>query len=188
MHALVVGLVMLIIADLRGLWPRALSRPGAAATDAGLLTVLAILLVAKGYGDARQAATLVYALPVQARIGTVAGMAVAFLLLAAAVVPGNLRRHVRRPVRLAVFSWAVAHLLANGSSADLVLFGTIAVWSLAMLAFSRDTRARGTHARSAWPWDLAHVVIALLVMFVAMRWFHPLVVGVSPAIGMGAWH
>ena len=42
----------------------------------------------------------------------------------------------------AVLLWSIGHLIANGSAADLVLFGAFLVWSVADLAssYARDRR------------------------------------------------
>lgn len=46
----------------------------------------------------------------------------------------RLRRHFRHPMLWGTVVWAVAHLLVNGDSASLVLFGWIAIWALAEMA------------------------------------------------------
>ena len=47
----------------------------------------------------------------------------AFVLLAAAYVPGNrIKALVGHPMVLGTEFWAVAHLLANGNLADVLLF------------------------------------------------------------------
>ena len=52
-----------------------------------------------------------------------------FVLLVAAYVPSRIRGYVKHPMLLAVKLWALAHLLANGTAAALVLF-------LAFLAYA----------------------------------------------------
>lgn len=42
----------------------------------------------------------------------------------------RLRRHFRHPMLWGTVVWAVAHLLVNGDTASLILFGGIAVWAL----------------------------------------------------------
>ena len=70
----------------------------------------------------------------------------AFILVAAAYVPGTrIKRAVGHPMVLGVKVWAVAHLLANGAVADLVLFGSILVWAVFNYAAARRRdRAAGT--------------------------------------------
>ena len=53
----------------------------------------------------------------------------AFVLLAAAYVPCNsIKARLHHPMVLGVKVWAFAHLLANGTLADLLLFGGFLAW------------------------------------------------------------
>lgn len=54
----------------------------------------------------------------------------AFVLLAAAYLPTNLRRFTANPMLWGVAIWAIAHLLANGDLASLVLFGGLGAFAL----------------------------------------------------------
>lgn len=74
-------------------------------------------------------------------------MPVAFILLVAAYIPGNIRRFTRHPMLAGVLLWAVAHLIANGDLASLLLFGTFALYSvLDMLSASYRTAATSRSA------------------------------------------
>jgi hypothetical protein len=54
----------------------------------------------------------------------------AFPLLFAAFLPGRIQTWAKHPMLLAVILWALAHLIANGNLADVVLFGSFLAWSL----------------------------------------------------------
>ena len=56
----------------------------------------------------------------------------AFTLALASVFPGYIKARAQYPLLLATLLWAVAHLLTNGSVADLLLFGTFVLWSIAV--------------------------------------------------------
>lgn len=57
-------------------------------------------------------------------------MLFSLILLAAANVPRNrIKSWVRHPMLLGTQLWFVAHLLANGNLADVLLFGSFLVWS-----------------------------------------------------------
>ena len=49
----------------------------------------------------------------------------------AAYLPGRIKTAARHPMLLAVKFWAVAHLLANGTLADALLFGGFLAWAVA---------------------------------------------------------
>ena len=62
--------------------------------------------------------------PVWLRHLAIALNLIAFILLAAFVVPaGRMKARLGHPMLLSVKVWAFAHLLANGTLADLFLFG-----------------------------------------------------------------
>ena len=54
-----------------------------------------------------------------------------FPLLFAAYLPGRIRAAAKHPMLLAVKLWATAHLLANGTLADVLLFGGFLAWAVA---------------------------------------------------------
>lgn len=54
---------------------------------------------------------------------------IAFVLMGAANAPTNLKRHLRHPMLTGVIVWAIAHLLANGDSRSVILFGGLGIWA-----------------------------------------------------------
>ncbi|ALT78584.1 NnrU family protein [Paucibacter sp. KCTC 42545] len=73
----------------------------------------------------------------------------AFMLMVAAYVPGNLlKARLHHPMVLSVKLWAAAHLLANNTLADVLLFGGFLVW--AILCF-RAARQRDRVAGTVYP-------------------------------------
>jgi uncharacterized membrane protein len=57
-------------------------------------------------------------------------MLFAFIMLVAAYVPSNIRRRLRHPMLAAIKVWAVAHLIANGDLASLLLFGSFLAYAV----------------------------------------------------------
>jgi uncharacterized membrane protein len=96
-----------------------------------LVSLAALILVVHGYGVARQAPLVIYAPPLALRHVALLLMLPVFPLLFAAYLPGRIQRAARHPMLLAVMLWAAAHLLANGSLADVLLFGSFFIWALA---------------------------------------------------------
>ena len=148
-----------------------------------VLSLIGFVLIVYGYGLARQVPAVVYAPPVWLRhLGTVLTIP-AFILLAAASVPGTrIKRMVGHPMVLGVKVWAVAHLLANGAVADLVLFGSILVWAgVNYAAARRRDRAAGTvYAVGPASRDVRAVVIGLAVWAVFAFWLHGILIGPRP--------
>jgi len=152
----------------------------------GLYSVLSLagfLLIVFGYGAARHNPHVLWATPLLLR--HVAGllMLLAFVLLAAAYVPGNqIKARLHHPMVLAVKVWALAHLLANNTLADLLLFGAFLVW--AVLDF-RSARRRDRAAGTRYPAGQAArtgvtVVVGLVAWALFAFWAHLQLFGVRP--------
>ncbi len=94
-----------------------------------VVSLLGFALLCWAYGQARQQAAVLWSLPQGMRHLTVLLMLVSWVLLLAAYVPGNsIKARVHHPMLLSVQVWALAHLLANGGSAQLLLFGSFLLW------------------------------------------------------------
>lgn len=96
-----------------------------------LVALAGFLLMWRGYSLARLEPHLLYVPP--AGLRHVAGllMVPVFPLLLATYLPGRLRSLAVHPMLVAVKLWALAHLLANGMLADVVLFGGVLAWAVA---------------------------------------------------------
>jgi uncharacterized membrane protein len=96
-----------------------------------LASLVGLVLLIYGYGVARQAPVVLYTPPTALRHVALLLMLPVFPLLFAAYLPGRIQRTVKHPMLLAVQLWAAAHLLANGTLADVFLFGAFLVWAVA---------------------------------------------------------
>lgn len=109
--------------------------------------------------------------------------------------PGIVRL-TRHPLLLALALWAAAHLLPNGDLAHVILFGTFA--GFAVLGGRMVDRRRQREMGMRWH-DLRRVVAATpitstltadtalrlvlgLLLYAALIWMHPIVIGVSPLL------
>ena len=148
-----------------------------------VLSVLGLALIIWGYGAARQQPVLLWIAPAWTRHLAALLTIPAFVLLVATYVPGNLiKARVHHPMVLGVTLWALAHLLANNTLADLLLFGGFLLW--AVLSF-RAARARDRAAGVVYPPGRAGpTAVAVLVGVGAWAlfafWAHGLLFGVRP--------
>jgi uncharacterized membrane protein len=148
-----------------------------------LASLLGFALVVWGYGQARLSPTVLWASPVWARHLASLLTLVAFVLLAAAYVPGNgIKARLHHPMVLGIKTWALAHLLANNTVADLLLFGSFLVW--AVLSF-RAARGRDRAAQTVYPaGTVAGTALTVVVGLVAWAafafWGHAALIGVKP--------
>ena len=156
-----------------------------------LVAALGLVLIVVGYGRASADPVLLWSPPLWLRHVTLLLTAVAFVLLAAAYVPGNrIRAAVGHPMVLGVKVWAFAHLLANGTLPSLVLFGAFLAWAVAdFVAARRRDRREGIErtASGGLGASLATVAAGLVAWVLFVGWLHRWLIGVSPiAIGGGA--
>jgi len=96
-----------------------------------LISAAGLVLLVMGYVAARQSPVLLYAPPVWTRHLAFVLMLPVFPLLLAAYLPGAIKARLKHPMLAAVKIWAVAHLIANGMLADLLLFGGLLAWAVA---------------------------------------------------------
>ena len=136
-------------------------------------------LLIYGYGAARQSPVVLYTLPTAMRHVALLLMLPVFPLLVAAYMPGRIKAIAKHPMLLATKLWAVAHLLANGTLVDALLFGSVLVWAgLDRLSLKRrPPRPVKTAPPSRWN-DLAAIVLGLALYGLTLRYLHALLIGV----------
>jgi uncharacterized membrane protein len=148
-----------------------------------IVAILGFVLIVWGYGLARGAPVVLFSPPVWTKHVAALLTIPAFILLAAAYVPGTrIKRAVGHPMVAGVKTWAFAHLLANGTLADVVLFGSFLVWAIAdYIAARRRDRAAGTvYVVGPITRDVAAVVVGLLAWAAFAFWLHAVLIGVRP--------
>src|SRR5208282_3882167 len=110
-----------------------------------LLSAIGFVLIVWGFAEARFTAPELWTPFAGARHATIFLMLVAMLLLAAYLFKqSHITAAVHHPMVWSVAVFALAHLIANGSAADAVLFGAFLVWAAADLvsSYARDRRDR----------------------------------------------
>lgn len=152
----------------------------------GLYSVVAIAgfaLIVYGYGLSRQAPVELWSPPIWTRHLASLLMLPAFILLAAAFVPGtHIKARIGHPMTMSVKVWALAHLLSNGRLADVILFGVFLAWAvLVYIAARKRDRAAGiTYPAVGASRDLIAIVIGIVATAVFAKWLHAWLIGVAP--------
>ncbi|HEY2256363.1 MAG TPA: NnrU family protein [Variovorax sp.] len=147
-----------------------------------VVSVVALVLLIYGYGQARQAPIQLYTPPTALRHLALLLLLPVFPLFLAAYLPGRIQRMARHPMLLSVKLWATAHLLANGTLADVLLFGGFLVWAIAD-RISVKRRAVQHQVPGAPPGalnDVIALVVGLMVYAAFLFWVHVWLIGVSP--------
>jgi uncharacterized membrane protein len=148
-----------------------------------VLSAVGLGLIIWGYAAARQDPVALWAPMTWARHLASLLTLMSFVLLAAAYVPGNgIKARLHHPMVLGVKLWALAHLLANHTLADLLLFGGFLVW--AVLNF-RAARRRDAAAGTIYPGGtlgrtLVTVVLGLAAWAAFAFWAHGAWIGIRP--------
>ena len=140
------------------------------------VSLAGLILTGIGYGQTPQ--EQIFEPSQTARTFLPVAMAIAFVLVAVANLPGRIRRLVRHPMLAGVLIWAALHLLANGDLASNIMFGAFALWAVFAIlsAESRGKRlGRGPGSLKA---DLVGAIAGLLV-FAIVFYFHADLFGVS---------
>ena len=148
-----------------------------------LIALAGLALIAWGFDLAREQPVIVWMPPVGMRHAAALLTLLAFVLLAAAYVPGNqIKARLHHPMVLGVKSWALAHLLATGMLAHLLLFGSFLVW--AVLNFRAARQRDRAEGMSYAPGTVRATVITLVLGVAGWAAFafglHGLLIGIKP--------
>jgi uncharacterized membrane protein len=146
-----------------------------------VVSLAGFFMICKGFALAHRAPDLLYTPPGWLRYVAVVLMLPAFPLLFASVLPGRIRTAMKHPLLAGVKFWALAHLLANGMLADVLLFGSFLAWAVVDRISFKRRPPQNLRTAPERPWnDAAAVILGLVVyavfLFAAHRWLF----GVAP--------
>ena len=166
-----------------GLRARAVAKLGEGGWK-GLYAVVAIIgfvLLVRGFAEARESSVMLYTPPGWMRHVTFLLMLPVFPLLLAAYFPGRIKTATKHPMLAAVIFWALAHLLSNGSLADVLLFGGFLAWAVLDRISLKRRPAQRIATAAARPFnDVLAVVVGLGLYVLFIAWAHVRLFGVSP--------
>jgi uncharacterized membrane protein len=157
-----------------------------------IVSIIGLLLIVSGYSAARIEPIVLYTPPTGMAHAASLLTLIAFVLLIAAYIPGNLiLRKLKHPMTLAVKVWAFAHLLSNGTLADVLFFGGFLVWSVLVYRSARRRAPVENPGLSNLPAVIASrppsmlaSLVTLVVGIGAWAWFafegHAMLIGVAP--------
>lgn len=188
MSILVIGLVIFFavhsVSIVNDAWRNRVAAKMGQWTWKGLYAVVAIVglvLIVWGYGLARQAPVVLYVPPAGLRHLSMLLLVPVFPLLFAAYMPGRIQTVTRHPMLLAVQLWAIAHLLVNGTLADVLLFGAFLVWAVVdRISMSGRSQRPLPGAPRSRANDIIAVVAGLALYVAFIFGLHTWLIGVSP--------
>jgi uncharacterized membrane protein len=187
MTLLIIGIVVFLgihlLPTVGGLRERLVGRLGENGYKAlfSLLSIAGFVLLV--FGFARAPLIQIWSPPDWTRWVAIVLMLPAFILMVAAYVPGQIKAKLKHPFLGAIKTWALAHLIANGDLASIILFASF----LAYAAYDRITlkhrEERGliTVPSTGPPRnDVIAVILGAVLYVVFLVWLHPLLIGTTP--------
>jgi uncharacterized membrane protein len=154
-----------------------------------LVSIIGIVLIAYGFAQYRASGLIpVWNPPLWTRHIVIALMWPASILIAAAYIPGNIKKTVKHPLLIAVKTWAFAHLCANGDLGGIILFGSVLAWAV----YDRiSLKYRSDSGGPPIPYggtrnDIIAIVVGTIIYLALGLVFHPIVIGL-PAFGTSAF-
>jgi len=145
-----------------------------------LLSAVGLVLIIWGFGRARLDSAILYDPPVWTRHIALTLMLLSFIAMAVYIFPaGRLKPILKHPMLVSVKLWALAHLLANGDAASVVLFGSILAWAV-WDRISVKRRGVATPAPGPAKWDAIAIVAAIVAYGLVVWKLHALLIGVQP--------
>lgn len=147
-------------------------------------SIVGFVLLVWGYGQWRLSAPILYTPPVWMSHVTLLLMVPAMILVVASQLPaGRIKAAVKHPMLLAVKIWALAHLLANGDLASLLLFLAFLAWAV-IVRISEKRRLQAGITTPVVAGSARNDAIAIvigLVLYLLFVWkLHAWLIGVSP--------
>lgn len=148
-----------------------------------LLSLIGFALIVWGFGVARESPVQLWNPPEGMRHLAALLTLLAFVLLLATYVPRNgIKARLHHPMVLSVKVWALAHLLAIGTLAHVLLFGSFLVWAVLCFraARQRDRAAGMVYAAGTLPATALTGVLGVGVWAVFAFFLHGWLIGIRP--------
>lgn len=147
-----------------------------------LLSLIGFVLLICGFASARHSALAfqLYQSPRWMRYVTVLLMLPVFPLIFAAYLPGRIKTLAKHPMLAGVKLWAFAHLLSNGTLADVLLFGAFLGWAVSDVISLKHRPQPRVGAPPGRFNDLIAVVLGLALYGLLLGWMHERMIGVAP--------
>jgi len=146
-----------------------------------IVAIIGLVVLVVGYPDAVSSFGTVYNPPKWLQHLSLLLLLPVFPLLFAAYFPGRIKARVKHPMLIATKVWAFAHLLANGATAHLLLFGSILIWAIVDHISVKKRNPRPVPGFPAGKGnDLISIVAGLGVYLLFLFYLHELLFGVAP--------
>ncbi|KQV64571.1 NnrU family protein [Rhizobium sp. Root1220] len=151
-----------------------------------IASILTLILLIYGFGQARLVTGVLYNPPVWMAHIAITLMLIAMICLVASLLPaGHIAVKTKHPMVLSVKIWALSHLLANGETSSVLLFGAFLGWGVILrISLKRRQRAGEVTLRPfvSAKYDLYAVILGAVAWALITFKLHELLIGVSPLV------
>jgi uncharacterized membrane protein len=172
----VVHLIPSVAPPVKQKWKSLLGETGYKLSFTVLLLISLALII---FGWRSSTPSYLYQLPEFVRHLAMLLVLIAFILLGAANYPSRIGNFIRHPMLTGVMVWAIAHLLVNGDSRSVLLFGGMGIWAVLEIVFIN--RRDGEWVKKpapGWGQEFKGLIISF-VIFVVVVMIHPYMTGVA---------
>ena len=147
-----------------------------------IISIIGLVLVVIGYGQARQTPVVLWQPATYLTHIAILLNLVAFIFLAGSSPSNNaIRLKLKHPMILGVKVWALAHLLANGTLVDLILFGSFLLWAILDFRSARKRPILMPEKAVVSTKATVIVIVSGIVIWAAFIFgLHQYLIGVSP--------
>jgi uncharacterized membrane protein len=143
-----------------------------------LVTAAGLALLLLGYAQVRHRPPVLYVSPSWMRDVVFVLMLPVFPLLLAAYVPGHIRIATKHPLLVAVKLWATAHLLINGTLAEVLFFGSFLLWAIIdRISLKRRNVNPPVLRPPSALYDVIAVTVGLGLYVATIFWLHGVIIG-----------
>ncbi len=106
-------------------------------------------------------------------------MVLAIMLFVASSHASRINSIIRHPQLTGVIAWSVGHLIQNGDTRSIVLFGWLGIWAILEIIFiNRRDGEWVKHAPPSWAIEGRFLVISFIV-YIGVIFLHPYISGAS---------
>ncbi|MBJ7551354.1 NnrU family protein [Marinomonas ostreistagni] len=147
------------------------------------VAVTGLLTIIMGYGYARYSAEWLWYPPVWTRHIAALLVLVAFFYVIVAAMPySKTKSRIGVPMVVGVKLWAFAHLISNGTTADVVLFGSFLAWAVINFVISkrRIRSEKVVYQAPDFKYDILALVLSLVAYYIVAFHLHAWLIGVAP--------
>ncbi len=150
----------------------------------GLCSIIGFILIIIGYGQARLSPIVIYMPPMWLKYIATISLIPVFIFFLAPYFPGKISKITRHPQLMAVKLFMMAHLIANGTLADILLFGLFLAWAvLDLIALNRLPKENPANSPLKLPAykynDAILVVLGLALYFAFIYVLHYKLIGIG---------